>query len=62
MAITAKTPWKDHLGDIPFSLNYFQASMWEGIEVQAKEHGNFVAFDFMGKSTTYKQFIHEVHI
>ena len=60
MAITAKTPWKDHLGDIPFSLNYFQASMWEGIEVQAKEHGNFVAFDFMGKSTTYREFYRNI--
>ena len=60
MAITAKTPWKDHLGDIPFSLNYFQASMWEGIEVQAKEHGSFVAFDFMGKSTTYREFYRNI--
>ena len=35
METTAKTPWKDHLGDIPFSLEYFQGSMWEGIEKQA---------------------------
>ena len=53
---TAKTPWKEHLGDIPFSLEYFQGAMWEGIENQAKEHGSFVAFDFMGKSTTYREF------
>ena len=53
---TAKAPWKDHLGDIPFSLEYFQGSMWEGIEIQAKEHPNFVAFDFMGRGTTYREF------
>ncbi|MBQ9890921.1 MAG: acyl--CoA ligase [Firmicutes bacterium] len=56
METTAKTPWKDHLGDIPFSLEYFQGSMWEGIEKQAKEHGNYVAFDFMGRATTYREF------
>ncbi len=56
METTAKTPWKDHLGDIPFSLEYFQGSMWEGIEKQAKEHGSYVAFDFMGRATTYREF------
>ena len=56
METTAKTPWKDHLGDIPFSLKYFQGSMWEGIEKQAKEHGSYVAFDFMGRATTYREF------
>ena len=52
---TAKTPWKDHLGDIPFSLEYFQGSMWEGVEIQAKERPNGVAMDFMGKAITYKE-------
>ncbi len=56
MSITAKTPWKDHLGDIPFSIEYFQGAMWEGIENQAKEHGGYVAFDFMGRPTTYREF------
>ena len=55
MEITAKTPWKDHLGDIPFTLEYFQGSMWEGLEKQAKERPNAIAFDFMGKSTTYRE-------
>ena len=60
MSVTAKTPWKDHLGDIPFSIEYFQGSMWEGIERQAKEHGNFVAFDFMGRGTTYREFYRNI--
>ena len=55
MEITAKTPWKDHLGDIPFTLEYFQGAMWEGLEKQAKERPNAIAFDFMGKSTTYRE-------
>ena len=55
MEITAKTPWKEHLGDIPFTLEYFQGAMWEGIEKQAKEHPGNIAFDFMGKATTYSE-------
>ena len=55
MSVTAKTPWKDHLGDIPFSLEYFQGSMWEGLEIQAKERPNAIALDFMGKSITYRE-------
>ncbi|MCR5009415.1 MAG: AMP-binding protein [Clostridia bacterium] len=52
---TAKTPWKDHLGDIPFTLDYFQGAMWESVEIQAKERPNAVAMDFMGKSITYRE-------
>ena len=55
--ITAKTPWKDYIGDMPFTLDYFQGSMFEGLEKQAQEHPNYIAFDFMGKSTTYKDMI-----
>ena len=55
MSATVKTPWKDHLGDIPFTLEYFQGAMWEGVEIQAKERPNAVAMDFMGKSITYRE-------
>ena len=55
--ITAKTPWKDHLGDVPFTLDYFNGSMFEALERQAQLHPNYIAFDFMGKSTTYKDMI-----
>ena len=30
--ITAKTPWKDHLGDVPMHLDYFEGSMSEALE------------------------------
>jgi len=55
--ITAKAPWKDYIGDMPFTLDYFQGSMFEGLEIQAQQHPNQVAFDFMGKSTTYREMI-----
>ena len=53
--ITAKTPWKDHLGDVPMHLDYFEGSMSEALERIAAQYPDYIAFDFMGKSTTYKK-------
>ena len=60
--ITAKTPWKDHLGDVPFTLDYFEGTMYEKVEAVAKKYPNYIAFDFMGKSTTYKEFTKSVEL
>ena len=49
-----KTPWKDYMGDVPMHLDYFQGSMFEAVERMAELYPNNIAFDFMGKSTTYK--------
>ena len=55
MEITAKRPWLSSLGDVPSTLDYFQGSMVEAVEKIAAAYPNNIAFDFMGKSTTYKQ-------
>ena len=57
MEITAKRPWLGSLGEVPATLDYFQGSMVETLENVAKEHPNYFAFDFMGKSTTYKDMV-----
>ena len=58
--ITAKTPWKDNLGDLPMHLDYFEGTMYEAVKAIAEKYPNNVAFDFMGKSTTYKKLIEEI--
>ena len=58
--ITAKAPWKEHLGDVPFHLDYFEGSMFEAIEIIAEKYPDQIAFDFMGKSTTYRKMVQEV--
>lgn len=58
--ITAKAPWKNHLGDVPFHLDYFNGSMFEAVEKIAEKYPNNIAFDFMGKSTTYAKMVDEV--
>ena len=58
--ITAKTPWAGHTEDIPLHLEYFEGSMFDAVNKAAKEHPDFTAFTFMGKSTSYRTMISEI--
>lgn len=60
MTITAKTPWKEHLGDVPMHLEYFDGSMFEAVEDIALQYPGYVAFDFMGKRTTYRELMQQI--
>ena len=55
-----KTPWKDSLGDVPMHLDYFEGSMFEAVEAVAKQYPNYIAFNFMGKATTYRTMVREI--
>lgn len=55
-----KTPWKDHMGVIPMHLDYFEGSMFDAVKETANRYPDHIAFDFMGKSTTYKKLTEEV--
>lgn len=55
-----RTPWASHMGDVPMHLDYFGGSMFEALELVAKQYPNNIAFDFMGKSTTYKKMLQEI--
>lgn len=55
-----KTPWLPHMGNVPAHLEYPEGSMYDAVEAIANEYPNYVAFDFMGKSTTYRQLIQEI--
>ena len=58
--ITAKTPWAEHLGSVPLHLDYFEGSMFDMVASVAERYPNYVAFDFMGRPTTYRQMVHEI--
>ena len=57
-----KAPWLNNYGDIPATLEYPSTTMFEQLEIMANKYPNHIAFDFMGKKTTYKTFISQVHI
>ena len=52
-----KTPWIKNLGTVPAHLDYFQGSMYEMIAAAADKYPDYIAFDFMGKSTSYKRLV-----
>ena len=56
-----KTPWLSSMGAVPAHLEYPEGSMYDAVEAVASQYPNQVAFDFMGRSTTYKQLINEIH-
>ncbi|MCR4576528.1 MAG: AMP-binding protein [Clostridiales bacterium] len=53
----AKAPWAPFMEDIPLHLDYFDGSMYEIVAEIAKKYPDNIAFDFMGKHTTYKQML-----
>ena len=59
-AITAKTPWANQMDQIPMHLDYFEGSMVEKVMQVAEQYPNNIAFDFMGKHTTYRQMVREI--
>ena len=59
-AITAKTPWAPFMVDVPMHLNYFEGSMFDKVAWIAGQYPNNVAFDFMGRPTTYRELVREI--
>lgn len=60
MNAKVKAPWLDHIGDIPATLEYPEGSMYDAVKEAADKYPDYIAFDFMGKSTTYKTFVEKI--
>ena len=58
--ITAKTPWENQMDQIPMHLEYFEGSMVDKVMQIAEQYPNNIAFDFMGKSTTYRELMKNI--
>ena len=59
-AVTAKTPWAPYTGGIPLSLTYFEGTMYEMVRSAAARYPENIAFDFMGRGTTYREMMREI--
>ena len=60
MEVSVKTPWKDHMGGVPMHLDYPEGSMYDKIKEIADKYPDYVAFDFMGRSTTYRRMVEQI--
>ena len=50
------------MGDIPMHLDYFNGTLFEAVARIAQQYPDNVAFDFMGKPTTYKKLVQDVEV
>ena len=57
---TVKTPWYPYTEGVPVHLDYFKGSMFDMVASVAARWPKNVAFDFMGKSTTYARMIKNI--
>ena len=57
-----RTPWLDNYGKVPHHLDYHKGSMYDLVFDTAKKYPAYVAYDFMGDSTTYREFIEGVDL
>ena len=48
------------MGGVPMHLEYFEGSMFDKVAMIAGQYPNNIAFDFMGKHTTYRQMVKEI--
>ena len=58
--ITAGTPWRSSMGDIPMTLEYPEGSMVDVLGEIAEKYPNNIAFDFMGKATSYREMMKNI--
>ena len=57
-----KTPWEEYMGQVPMRLEYFDGTMVQMVEAVANKYPNAIAFDFMGRATSYRDLMKQVRI
>ena len=62
MSISTTAPWLKFYGDTPHTLEYPQNTMYQMIAKAAKRFPNNCAYEFMGKKTTYAEFLRRVDL
>ena len=60
--MSSDAKWLKWYGDIPHTLEYPDISLYDIIYKTSLEYPNNIAYDFMGKSVSYKEFISQIDI
>ncbi len=60
MSISSASPWLKFYGDTPAHLQYPQKTIYEMIRDTANENPKLYAYEFMGKKTTYAEFLQRI--
>lgn len=59
--MSIKTPWISSYGQVPTHLDYPDLSMVDLIERNAVSYPELIAYDFLGKTVTYRGFLAKIH-
>jgi len=60
MSISSSAPWLRFYGNTPHTLDYPQKTMFQMIQTAAARYPNNIAYEFMGKKTTFAEFVRRV--
>ena len=60
MGLSASSPWLNYYGNTPASLDYPHLTMYQMVALAAKRKPNNTAYVFMGKKTTYQEFMQRI--
>lgn len=56
-----KAPWLDNYGEVPKTLEYCDDTLYEAVCKTTDAYPDFIAFDFMGKKTSYKNMLADIN-
>ena len=62
MGLSATAPWLGFYGNTPATLNYPAMTMYEMVAAAGEATPNSTAYIFMGKETTFSQFLQRIEI
>ena len=60
MSLSASAPWVRHYGNTPAHLDYPDHSMYSLLAETARQYPDQIAYDFLGKKTTYARFMQRI--
>ena len=60
MGLSASAPWIAFYGNTPVSIDYPRKTMYQLLEATAKKYPANIAYTFMGKQTTYAEFMRRI--
>ena len=60
MGLASSSPWLKYYGNAPASLDYPHATMYQLVAQAAKRKPNNTAYVFMGKKTSYQEFMQRI--
>jgi len=59
--LNSDAKWFRYYGTVPHTLDYPDISMYEMIKRTKEDYGTYIAYDFMGRSVSYNDFLEEIH-